>query len=137
MAAGIYDIFCDRGESFQQTFQFLDEDENGISLTDYLIHFKVKITSTTTDEYMFEVYSEEGLTVEGNLPFISTDTTEYGIIEKLTGIDSTGKFTLKIYNETMGSLKRGYYFYNISLIGTDNTITSLIKGRFVVQSEAE
>lgn len=133
MAAGNYDIFCDLNETFSQTFQYLDEDMNNIDLTGYIIHFKVKITSTTTDEYMFEVYSEEGLAQEGSIPFINTDTTEYGIIEKL----SDGKFKLKIYNDTMESLKQGYYFYNIRLLGTDDSITSILKGRFVVQSEVQ
>ena len=133
MAAGNYDIFCDLNETFSQTFQYLDEDMNNIDITGYIIHFKVKITSTTTDEYMFEVYSEEGLAQEGSIPFINTDTTEYGIIEKL----SDGKFKLKIYNDTMESLKQGYYFYNIRLLGTDDSITSILKGRFVVQSEVQ
>lgn len=133
MAAGNYDIFCDLNETFSQTFQYLDEDMNNIDITGYIIHFKVKITSTTTDEYMFEVYSEEGLAQEGSIPFINTDTTEYGIIEKLTD----GKFKLKIYNDTMESLKQGYYFYNIRLLGTDDSITSILKGRFVVQSEVQ
>lgn len=133
MAAGNYDIFCDLNETFSQTFQYLDEDMDNIDLTGYIIHFKVKITSTTTDEYMFEVYSEEDLAQEGSIPFINTDTTEYGIIEKL----ADGKFKLKIYNDTMESLKQGYYFYNIRLLGTDDSITSILKGRFVVQSEVQ
>lgn len=133
MAAGNYDIFCDLGETFTQTFQYLDEDMNFINLNNYIIHFKVKITSTTTEEYMFELYSEDGLTKEGTIPFTNTDTTEYGTIEKLT----EGKFKVKIFNETMESLKRGYYFYNIRLLGTDDSITSILKGRFVVQSEVE
>jgi hypothetical protein len=133
MAAGNYDIFCDLGESFTQTFQYLNEDMNAINLQNYIIHFRVKSTSTTTDEYMFEAYSQEGLTQEGTIPFINTDTTEYGTIEKLTD----GKFTVKLFNETIDSLKRGYYFYNIRLFGTDDSITSILKGRFVVQSEVE
>lgn len=137
MAAGTYDIFSDRGETFTQTFQYLDENSNPISLSDYKLHFVVKTTTTTTDEHHFELYSEPNLTEEGTLPFVNTDTTEYGIIEKIVGSSSVGKFTIKIYTETMESLKRGYYYYTLRLIATDDSITPILKGRFTVQSEVE
>jgi hypothetical protein len=137
MAAGSYDIFAERGESFSLEFEYLDVNMNSIDLSDYIIQFKVKSTSTTTDEYIFEVYSELGITVEGTLDILSTDKTEYGSIEILDDTDSVGKFVVKIDSETMQALKRGYYFYNIRLIGDDNSITSILKGRFVVQSEVD
>jgi len=137
MAAGTYDIFAERGESFTLQFQYLDNDMNPIDLTDYIIQFKVKSTTTTTDEYLFEIHSVLGLSVEGTLDILNTDDTEYGFIEVLDDTDSIGTFIVNIDSETMQQMKRGYYFYNIRLLGDDGTITSILKGRFVVNSEVD
>lgn len=137
MAAGNYDIFAERGESFSLEFQYLDNDLNPIDLTDYIIQFKVKSTTTTTDEYLFEVYSALGIAVEGTLDILNTDDTEYGFIEVLDDTDSVGKFIVNIDSETMQEMKRGYYYYNIRLLGDDGSVTSILKGRFTVQSEVD
>lgn len=108
--AGIYDIICPQGATFNNVFTY-KVGGTAVNLTGYTAAMQVRTSYTAS-------------------PIISL-TTSSGIT--LGG--SAGTITVNISATTTASYTSGQYIYDLELTSPSGVVTRLLQGRFTITSE--
>lgn len=119
MSAGIYNMTCDQGATFQQTLYWKGSDGALIDLTGYSARMQVRSQVAVPSPQV-------AVTLEL--------TTENGRIA-LGG--SAGTISLTVKSTATAAVSAGTYYYDLELISNDSpqVVTRLVQGEFVVVGE--
>ena len=111
MAAGIYNISTEQGDTF--TLQFtIDTDGTPLNLTGYTAEMQVRpFTESTTK--ILDLTSPAGITLGG----------------------ASGNVSINVSAATMAAATAGRHVYDFNIISSGGVVTKILKGRFTIIPE--
>jgi len=124
MSAGIYDILTEGNSDFDLYIEYVDYNNNLISLSAKTITFSIKRSYLYDRNDLFS-FNNNNNQVEGDLEYPNTNNT-FGHITV-----NSNQIYLTINKETISSLEPGKYFYSIKITGT--TTETLLRGKFEIE----
>lgn len=111
MAAGLYDITCEQGATFNLVLTWRNPDQSPIDVTGYTAKMQVR-TSKSAESAVLTLTDGDGIT--------------------LGGVDGT--ITLTASATATGDIAEGTYVYDLEL-DSGSVVTRLIEGAFVVSGQ--
>lgn len=132
--AAQYDISIDQGSNFDFWFQYLDEDNNGVTLAGYNAQLRIKkYKEAPYSDILVDIY---GLTY-GYTGQSSPGISGYGQIYLDKNYNNTtinGGIKISIGPKVTESLREGKYFYDFRIFAANGITLSqkLVEGRVTV-----
>ena len=114
--AGLYNITCQQGATFQRQVTWTDSARDAYNLTGYTARMQVRsnVTSNT---------------------IIATLSTTAGNTGTITLGGTTGTVDLLLYATNTAALTAGQYVYDLELVSGGGVVTRLLEGNFKVSAE--
>jgi hypothetical protein len=114
--AGLYNITCQQGATFQRQVTWTDSARDAYNLTGYTARMQVRsnVTSNT---------------------IIATLSTTAGNTGTITLGGTTGTVDLLISATNTAALTAGQYVYDLELVSGGGVVTRLLEGNFKVSAE--
>lgn len=113
MPAGIYDMLCEQGATFQRQLVWQDESEQPINLTGYTARMQVR-TSIKSSELVTELTT-------GNSRIVLTP--------------ELGKIELVLTAAQTAALPAKQCVYDLELVSPSGVVTRLLQGTFLISPE--
>lgn len=113
MAAAIYDMIIEQGETWIQNVYMKDGDDIPINITGYTARMQVKETLESVTSLVDLETGGSGITLDG----------------------TAGKITLRVESVVTESLPVGRFYYDLEIIDTTSAVTKLMRGRISVNKE--
>jgi len=111
--AGLYNITCQQGATFQRQITWTDSAKDPYNLTGYTARMQVR-ANTSSNTVIIE------LTTENN---------------RITLGGATGTVDLLISAANTATLTAGQYVYDLELVSGGGVVTRLLEGNFKVSAE--